>query len=64
MNILFIINSNCSACPDQVYTQNNGQRRIKLGDFGLAKIADGPLFTVCGTPTYVAPEILEESGYG
>lgn len=48
----------------QVYTQNDGQRRIKLGDFGLAKIADGPLYTVCGTPTYVAPEILEESGYG
>ena len=23
-----------------------------------------PIFTVCGTPTYVAPEILEETGYG
>ena len=23
-----------------------------------------PIFTVCGTPTYVAPEILRESGYG
>ena len=23
-----------------------------------------PLFTVCGTPTYVAPEILAETSYG
>ena len=39
-------------------------RCLKLGDFGLAQIVREPLFTVCGTPTYVAPEILAESGYG
>lgn len=37
---------------------------LKLGDFGLAKVVAEPLFTVCGTPTYVAPEILAETGYG
>ncbi|XP_022648826.1 serine/threonine-protein kinase DCLK1-like isoform X2 [Varroa destructor] len=40
--------------------------RLKLADFGLAVEVrdDDPLFTVCGTPTYVAPEILAETGYG
>lgn len=37
---------------------------LKLADFGLACEVNMPLYTVCGTPTYVAPEILAESGYG
>jgi len=37
---------------------------LKLGDFGLAQVVTEPLYTVCGTPTYVAPEILAETGYG
>ena len=37
---------------------------IKLADFGLAMEVTKPIFTVCGTPTYVAPEILSEIGYG
>lgn len=39
-------------------------KSLKLGDFGLAQVVSEPLFTVCGTPTYVAPEILAETGYG
>ncbi|KAK2817202.1 hypothetical protein Q5P01_025393 [Channa striata] len=42
----------------------DGTKSLKLGDFGLATEVDGPLYTVCGTPTYVAPEIIAESGYG
>ncbi|XP_060949336.1 serine/threonine-protein kinase DCLK3 [Limanda limanda] len=38
--------------------------RLKLGDFGLAMVVTEPVFTICGTPTYVAPEILFETGYG
>ncbi|KTG47670.1 hypothetical protein cypCar_00014786, partial [Cyprinus carpio] len=40
----------------------NGTKSLKLGDFGLATVVEGPLYTVCGTPTYVAPEIIAESG--
>uniref|UniRef100_A0A8C6PPT5 Doublecortin-like kinase 3 n=1 Tax=Nothobranchius furzeri TaxID=105023 RepID=A0A8C6PPT5_NOTFU len=41
-----------------------GVCRLKLGDFGLAMVVTEPVFTICGTPTYVAPEILRETGYG
>jgi len=36
---------------------------IKLADFGLAKVsaAQTSLQTVCGTPQYVAPEVINES---
>ena len=38
---------------------------VMLADFGLAKIvkADG-LKTFCGTPEYLAPEVLEDNDYG
>ncbi|VDP97598.1 unnamed protein product, partial [Trichobilharzia regenti] len=41
--------------------QKNGQIRVKLADFGLAIVVKRNMFTVCGTPTYIAPEILQES---
>jgi len=42
---------------------------IKLSDFGLSRMVDQASFmkTICGTPQYVAPEILTSSkseGYG
>ncbi|RDD45335.1 Serine/threonine-protein kinase DCLK1 [Trichoplax sp. H2] len=37
---------------------------LKLGDFGLAVVVTEPLFQICGTPTYLAPEVLAETGYG
>jgi hypothetical protein len=40
---------------------------LKISDFGLSNLqpADGKalLQTVCGTPNYVAPEVLKERGY-
>ncbi|XP_057700082.1 serine/threonine-protein kinase DCLK2 isoform X1 [Corythoichthys intestinalis] len=47
-----------------VFRKPDGTESLKLGDFGLATVADEPLYTVCGTPTYVAPEIIAETGYG
>uniref|UniRef100_A0A3Q4GKJ6 Serine/threonine-protein kinase DCLK2 n=1 Tax=Neolamprologus brichardi TaxID=32507 RepID=A0A3Q4GKJ6_NEOBR len=47
-----------------VFEYPDGTKSLKLGDFGLATVVEGPLYTVCGTPTYVAPEIIVESGYG
>lgn len=41
---------------------------LKVTDFGLSAVndqirSDGFLHTLCGTPAYVAPEILEKKGY-
>ncbi|XP_076002299.1 serine/threonine-protein kinase DCLK1b isoform X2 [Genypterus blacodes] len=47
-----------------VFEHQDGSKSLKLGDFGLATVVNGPLYTVCGTPTYVAPEIVSEAGYG
>nr|XP_045584443.1 serine/threonine-protein kinase DCLK1-like isoform X2 [Procambarus clarkii] len=47
-----------------VVDRSDNAKSLKLGDFGLAVEVTEPLYTVCGTPTYVAPEILNESGYG
>uniref|UniRef100_UPI00398F6A69 serine/threonine-protein kinase DCLK3-like n=1 Tax=Pristiophorus japonicus TaxID=55135 RepID=UPI00398F6A69 len=52
--------------PENLLIQHkaDGSTVLKLADFGLALNVTEPIFTVCGTPTYVAPEILSETGYG
>ncbi|XP_055998357.1 serine/threonine-protein kinase DCLK2-like isoform X3 [Ostrea edulis] len=47
-----------------VHRNKDGSISLKLADFGLAMEVKEPIYTVCGTPTYVAPEILSEIGYG
>ncbi|KAJ6820604.1 CBL-interacting serine/threonine-protein kinase 14-like [Iris pallida] len=42
--------------------------RLKVSDFGLSAVSeqvrpDGLLHTLCGTPAYVAPEVLSKKGY-
>jgi serine/threonine protein kinase len=42
-----------------------GSNEIKLADFGLSKILgpDSMMQTACGTPIFVAPEVLSGEGY-
>jgi len=47
----------------KVHERQDGTKSLKLGDFGLATAVTKPLRTVCGTLTYVAPEVLAEVGY-
>jgi serum/glucocorticoid-regulated kinase 2 len=49
--------------PENILMGEDGY--ICLTDFGLAKIlgTDEQAFSFCGTPEYLAPEILEEKGH-
>lgn len=37
---------------------------LKICDFGFAKVIDGKTYTLCGTPEYLAPEVLKKCGHG
>ncbi|KAJ0260033.1 CBL-interacting serine/threonine-protein kinase 11 [Hirschfeldia incana] len=52
--------------PENLLIDENGN--LKVTDFGLSAVTDqirpdGLLHTLCGTPAYVAPEILSKKGY-
>jgi len=50
--------------PENVLIDKKGY--IKIADFGLSKsdICDNSAKSVCGTPEYLAPEILQKTGHG
>jgi len=41
----------------------DGDGYIKMVDFGFAKIVKNKTFTLCGTPEYMAPEIILRKGH-
>jgi len=46
----------------QVFRNLDGSNTVKLGDFGLATEVSGLLYKLCGTPAYLAPEMLARTG--
>jgi len=55
--------------PENLLLDAHGN--LKVSDFGLSSLADGAsrlrgdglLHTTCGTPAYVAPEVIQKRGY-
>lgn len=52
--------------PENLLLDENGN--LKVSDFGLSALLesrrqDGLLHTTCGTPAYVAPEVINKKGY-
>lgn len=47
--------------PENILIDNRGH--IKIADFGFCKSTQEKSFTVCGTPEYLAPEIIKSEGH-
>ncbi|KAF7096961.1 hypothetical protein CFC21_098840 [Triticum aestivum] len=48
--------------PENLLLDSRGN--LKVSDFGLSSLSkNGFLHTTCGTPNYVAPEVLSDGGY-
>lgn len=48
-----------------LYYNSDPESKIMISDFGLSKMEDsGIMATACGTPGYVAPEVLSQKPYG
>lgn len=48
--------------PENILIQNTGY--IRVTDFGFCKMIDSRTWTLCGTPEYLAPEVILSKGYG
>lgn len=48
--------------PENIMIEKNGY--LKICDFGFCKVLQGRTWTLCGTPEYLAPELILSKGYG
>ena len=46
--------------PENILIDKSGY--LKMTDFLFAKVCEGRTFTQCGTPEYLAPEVLQMKG--